>query len=308
MKIAISFSGGRTSAFMTKFLLNYYQSKWDDLKKCHIGYDFKKNKQIELKVIFANTGKEREETLEFINLCDIKFNLHTVWVESIFNMEYGHGVDCKIVDYKTASRNGEPFEKMIQKHGMPNVQAPFCSRELKAYPIKKYLKNIGWKKYYTAIGIRADEFDRNSANREKERIFYPLIELKSIKKSDVNEFWSKQDFDLDLKSYEGNCDLCYKKSFRKLMTIAKENPHLLKWWQEMENKYENFIPSFRKNNENIKLPFRFFRKKLSVLDLLEASKNNFRLAIDDSKITINQLGLFDELDQTDGCEESCEAF
>ena len=47
--LVISFSGGRTSGYLTKRLLEE-KSKWKDVI-----------------VIFANTGQEHEKTLEFIN-------------------------------------------------------------------------------------------------------------------------------------------------------------------------------------------------------------------------------------------------
>jgi hypothetical protein len=62
-----------------------------------------------------------------------------------------------LVSYETASRNGEPFEAMIQKIGIPFQFAPSCSNQLKTEAIKDYLKSLGWKKYHTALGIRFDE-------------------------------------------------------------------------------------------------------------------------------------------------------
>ena len=57
--ILISFSGGRTSAFMAKFCKEYYCN--DNLLFC-----------------FANTGKEREETLDFVHQCDKQFDLNVL--------------------------------------------------------------------------------------------------------------------------------------------------------------------------------------------------------------------------------------
>ena len=59
--------------------------------------------------LFANTGKEREETLHFLNQLDTKFNLGIVWLESKVNPIKGKGTTYKVVNFQTASRNGEPF-------------------------------------------------------------------------------------------------------------------------------------------------------------------------------------------------------
>ena len=53
--LVCTFSGGRTSAFMGLMLK-----------------ENPKYKEFDKVFIFANTGKERPETLDFINKCDIK--------------------------------------------------------------------------------------------------------------------------------------------------------------------------------------------------------------------------------------------
>lgn len=264
-------------------------------------------------VVFANTGKEREETLRFVDECDTRFELDLVWIEAVTHYEKGKGVSARVVDYNSASRNGEPFEAFIKKHGIPNIGAPKCSRELKACAIRAYARSIGWKRYYTAIGIRADEKQRiNIETMKRQRILYPLATWLNITKSDINLFWSKQGFDLQLKSYEGNCDLCWKKSLRKLMTIVSENPHLAEWWRSMEQRYENFIPASSLHNLKIKTPIRFYRDNMSVDDILYDASFDFDPATDDSKTIDNykQLAFFNEwLDtQEGGCSQSCEAF
>jgi hypothetical protein len=287
-KLLISFSGGRTSAYMTWWLLKNMQHKY------------------EMIVVFANTGKERKETLDFVNKCDIHFGFNTVWIEAKVNYEKGVGTSFNIVDYSTADRLGRIYEEHISKYGMPNQNAPQCTRELKQIPIDKYIKSIGWKKYQTALGIRTDEPKRLNWEKKKKRKLLYFAELFEVYKSDVNRFWSKQCFDLELKSYEGNCDFCFKKSLRKLMTIAKENPQLADWWREMEQKYGNFDP--RKTG---KTPFRFFRDEMTIDEIIEESNFPFELSKDESKkiATHRQLAIWDDyLDSNNGCTESCEVF
>lgn len=280
-KLLVSFSGGQTSAYMTKWCLDNLSDKY------------------EMVVVFANTGKEREETLQFVNECDKRFGFNTIWVEAVVNHEKGKGTSFKVVSFETASRNGEPFEEVIKKYGIPNSSFPHCTRELKTVPIHKYIKSIGWKKYYTAIGIRKDEIDRIDKNYKKRRFVYPFIALNMnpSDKIDVNIFWLMQDFRLNLKGYEGNCDLCWKKSDRKILTLLLESPNRSEWWDEMQKKYG-------------KDKYYFFRKNRSITELIKQSQSPFKEARDDSKDTIKfvQEDLWDDLDLTYGCEESCEPF
>lgn len=290
-KLLISFSGGRTSAYMTWWLLKNMQHKY------------------EMVVVFANTGKEREETLQFVDRCDREFAFNVVWVEAFVHYTKNKGTTHIVTNFKDAERNGEPFEDVIFKYGLPNQNAPHCSRELKKQPIKSYAKSIGWKQYETALGIRSDEPKRLDWDSKKKNKFLYFAELFHVTKSDVNLFWANQSFDLELKSYEGNCDLCYKKGLRKLMTIAKDKPELADWWREMENKYSMFTPESRINKA--KPPYRFFRDNMTIDEIIEESKLPFEESKDDSKIIADarQIALWDDyLDSNNGCTESCEIF
>ena len=331
-KLLISFSGGRTSAYMAYWIKN----EWKDRYK------------YEIAVVFANTGKEKEATLEFVEKCDKLWNLGVVWVEAImffgliingkrhtFSLQNYERVvrklkklgytdnfinsierfDApalhKVVEFKTASRNGKPFEDTIKKYGIPNQSFPHCTRVMKLVPIQSFAKReLGWEKYFTAIGIRKDEPQRlNWERAKKERLLYPLALNNPKTKSDIALFWSKQPFNLELKSFEGNCDFCWKKAFRKLMTIHKENPEIYKWWLDMEKKYENYTPPSR--SEKSKPPYRFFRNGTSVEEIIEESTFPFEFAVDESndidKWKQTSLWNFD-LDSNYGCTESCEVF
>ena len=278
--ILISFSGGLTSAFMTYHLI-------------------KKHKDANILIVFSNTGKERDETLDFIRDCAENWNLDIHWIEYIRGTEHGFKNWFKVVDYESASRNGEPFENYIKVFGrVPNAGVPDCSKYLKQYPIHKYAKKyFGTNDYYTAIGIRWDEKHRVNWNYAKEKkYFYPLITEFASTKEFIHKFWSNQNFTLNLKSYQGNCDCCWKKSKRKLYTIAKENPNLFKWWQKMEEKYGE--------------DGNFYRKQTSATDILNDSKifPDSKIAKCDtilSKEKNKQLSFFDGLDSEMSC--NCEA-
>lgn len=290
-KLVISFSGGRTSAYMTKMLLDSLDRSIYDIA-----------------VVFANTGKEREETLDFVHECDIRFGFDTIWIEAVINPVRGEGTRAKVVDYHSADRSGRVFEEMIKKYGIPNTSFLHCTRELKTNAITSYVRDqLGWKNYYTAIGIRSDEIDRINPKRKKLRYIYPLITIFPATKYTVNEFWIRQEFDLRLKSYEGNCDLCYKKSDRKLLTLCREIPDRTVWWEEMEDKYSEFIPEGRTCE---KTPIRFYRKNRTIKDLVDLSKLDFVMSKDESKIVRHEMqtSFIDDLDISNGCSESCEPF
>jgi 3'-phosphoadenosine 5'-phosphosulfate sulfotransferase (PAPS reductase)/FAD synthetase len=276
-KLLITFSGGRTSAYMTWWLFNEWKDRenWDKL------------------VVFANTGKESEGTLFFVDECANEWNIDIKWIEG-YPSEIGKGwsVNHKLVSYETASRNGEPFEAMIKKLGIPFQSAPFCSPQLKTAPIKNYLKSIGWTKYYTAIGIRYDEQKRINKNYKKQRIIYPLIEFNPVTKNQIKQWWDLQSFDLDIHPDDGNCVGCWKKSFNVLARIMERSPNSFDWWQKMIDEYGT-----SKHKSYIGDTQSFYRGNKSINDIKEMAKL--------SQAELKQITLFEPLD---GCSESCEAF
>ena len=267
-KLLVSFSGGETSAFMAQWL-------W-------------KNKQDEYEMlfVFANTGQENEETLQFVDKCENEFGFKINWIECDVKDGKGNGTSFTLTDFKNAKRNGEPFEQVIKKYGIPNPAFLHCTRELKMNPIKAFAKSIwGKEKYYLAIGIRVDEFDRMNDKFKELRIIYPLISEIPMTKPKINFWWKQQSFRLNLKGYQGNCVTCYKKSDKKLFQIAKENPNAFDFFDRMEQEYGNGQQIFRQNR--------------TTKQILEQAKDWNGNVIDDSQnITI----------QTDLFSESCEVF
>ena len=177
--LVCTFSGGRTSAFMGLMLKEY--AKYKDFDKVYI---------------FANTGKEFPETLDFINKCDKEWGLNIVWLEADVQDEKGVGTTFKVVDYETASRNGQPFEAMLKKYPLPNNMASNCTRELKLAPINKFVKSLGYDEVYTAMGIRYDERHRESNAAKEQNIIYPLIYDLKVDNKFIRDWWDRQPFDL----------------------------------------------------------------------------------------------------------------
>lgn len=293
-RLLISFSGGETSAYMTNWVLNNWRKKY-----------------AEILVVFANTGQENEQTLEFIRDCDEHFGFNTVWIEAVQYHNERKSPGFKVVTFSTASRKGEPFESAIIKYGIPNAKFKDCTRNLKQKPIEAYARAQGWVlgTYDLAIGIRADEIDRMSTLASTRRIVYPLILAHPMTKPKINSWWATQSFRLQLKGYQGNCKWCWKKSFRKHLTLISETPEIYYFPRKMESLYGKIGPEFNKINPVTPLAadYRrvFFRGSKSVDDLFaeyEIKKDTFLRADDDAAV-------FDpDFDIGAGCEESCEVF
>ena len=287
-RLIVSFSGGRTSAYMTHRILQEWREEYD-----------------EINVLFANTGLEHEKTLEFVKECDEQFGFNTVWLEAVTHEEMGKGQTHKIVTFDNCSRNGEPYYDYAAKHGLPNVAAPKCTDCLKLKPIRSYVREVlGHKKrdYKQCVGIRVDEMDRMSSDAMSLGVIYPLVKW-NITKENVITWWKKQDFDLEIPEHLGNCVTCFKKSDRKLMTIAKHSPEFFEPMIKMGAELMECGPLYRRTGETRPM----FRKNRTAKDIIASSKSNFSEWIPGFDEQI-QMSMFEpsELDLSNGCTESCE--
>jgi 3'-phosphoadenosine 5'-phosphosulfate sulfotransferase (PAPS reductase)/FAD synthetase len=228
----ISFSGGRTSAYMLKQILDAHGGTLPD----------------DVHVCFANTGKEREETLRFVHECGTRWGVRVRWLEwrdyrdEYARKEGAHRCWYEEVGYNSASRNGEPFDALIAFKGnyLPNGAQRFCSEQLKVLTMHRFMGDIGFPagSYTEAIGLRADEqhrllkmYGENVENGRK--CIAPLAQAK-IHKPDVMAFWRAQDFDLGLEPWEGNCTLCFQKGKGIRKRILRDDPSVGVWWQAKE--------------------------------------------------------------------------
>tara|TARA_R100001086_G_C11804341_1_gene249725 strand:+ start:192 stop:1055 length:864 start_codon:yes stop_codon:yes gene_type:complete len=256
----ITFSGGRTSGFLLHKILENYNGKLPS----------------DAHVVFDNTGKEMPQTLDFVNDCQNKWDVKIHWLEFVPN---GELAGFKEVTYETASRNGEPFEKVIDfythrreqnetivgnKALLPNPIARYCTRWLKENCNHLFMKSKGHMAWDMTLGLRYDEPRRVARVKNKDtrnRIHRTPLYDDKVTVEMVNNFWRLNDFDLELpvvnnETIHGNCDLCFLKSNKKMQYLIKENPQRAEWWSEQEIRTGTFFrkdkPSYQKLIEDIK--------------------------------------------------------
>ena len=225
----VSFSGGRTSGFMLRQILDAHEGKPDGLEVC-----------------FQNTGLEHPATLDFIKEVGERWEVPITWLEYCLDENGDHSF--KIVDYDTASRDGEPFTQLIEKKQyLPNPIARICTVNLKMRILHRFLKTIPEfdqaETYVNAIGLRADEPRRalrmiNNGDRDgdgKDSVV-PMYHAGHTEE-DVLEFWKAQPFDLNLPlvgNMAGNCVGCFLKGAGKLEVLMEEMPENFEWWERAE--------------------------------------------------------------------------
>lgn len=249
----ISFSGGRTSGYMLRRILDA-------------------GLRPDVHIVFCNTGKEYEQTLYFVQQCSFRWSVHINWLE--YYREYlpvykkadvadiaararaasgraeiskPRGVTepgYRITNFRIASRNGEPYRNFVDMNGLPNPATRTCTTELKVRVMKKWMIAHGYKKWDSVIGIRADEPKRvaklSRQPPERWSNVMPLARA-GVTEPDVLAFWRQQPFDLGLSAdpilgtYRGNCDGCVLKATDKLLRIEREEPGRLAWWEKLEN-------------------------------------------------------------------------
>ena len=254
----LSFSGGRTSGFMLREILDHFDNKLPE----------------QLYVVFANTGKEMDATLDFVRDCGERWNVKIHWIE------WHEEKKIVEVNHNSASRNGEPYDKLINKRKfLPNPVTRYCTSELKIRPMKELTMARGHKSWFNYVGLRYDEphrVARLARAKDKER-WDSEAPLHGAKKTvrDVAKFWDNCDFDLRLpgingKTPLGNCDLCFLKGKNTIMNIMKNYPEKAQWWIDQEKKQlgdkskDGFV--FRHDRANYKTLLEISKSQLDLFD------------------------------------------
>lgn len=195
--------------------------------------------------LFANTGLEEPETLDFVAECSEHWGIPITW------LEYRSGKSFAVVDRARASLDGTPFTALvIDKRRLPNPVQRFCTAELKVRTMRRYLQSQGvdLENDFCALGIRADEPRR--AAKIKARFesgkdgcdlepWLPLVPA-GVTVQTVHDFWRGQAFGLRLASdgkrtFAGNCNLCFCKPYEQRLALIAEKPERAVWWVQQES-------------------------------------------------------------------------
>ena len=218
----VSFSGGRTSAYLLRKVLDAHGGTLPP----------------GVHVLFANTGKEHPGTLDFVRDCGERWDVQIVWLEYDGRDGKGGRLSYREVTHATASRAGEPFAALIaSKQALPNWGARWCTQELKVARLRAWMRVRGYESWTDAVGLRADEPRRvarikGDHTQEVTRVT-PLADA-GVTVEDVARFWAAQPFDLAVPYGAGNCDLCFMKAARVLREQVRERPDLTTWWSDRE--------------------------------------------------------------------------
>lgn len=326
MKHIVSFSGGRTSAYLV-YLME---------KK-------RKAEGLDVEYIFCDTGAEHPKTYEFIRNVINHFGIKLTCLRGNFNQPIGDGLTVDVVSIDEIGHNliNGPFAQLMRKYGTPTVAAAWCTTRMKEDVANKYFFMMGYDKRKQYLGMRTDEPARyfglkawqilrkhQYPNYELHRLFnearsgsdlkdwwltggarelivervksldekgiHYLAELEEVEKQDVLDFWKLQPFDLEIDEHLGNCVFCIKKSVNKVALAMRDEEELLTAWKLAIDNGSDRLSAANGIDKGV-----MYRGNSSI----ETIEQQFsELSRDELKDTIRSMR------DTHPCAESCEPF
>ncbi len=276
MNKVVSFSGGRTSAYLCKVMIDKFGRD---------NVDF----------IFMDTGAEHPKTYEFIRKVNKHFDLNLTCLRGDFNQPLGKGHSYKIVSINDICADLKPYKNMVDKYGTPTVASGWCTSRMKEETHDKYCNDkYGKGNYQTWIGIRADEPRRLGGIGKKETLKY-MAEITDAEKQDILNYWSKMPFDLGIDEWLGNCVFCFKKSNLKLAAAQRDEPELYMQWLDMVEAAPD------RNKKDGRNSMHMYRKQKTLPELIATFDGSTGQEI---KARIRGSKMID----TNSCSESCEVY
>lgn len=272
-KQIISFSGGRTSAYLCYLL---------------------KQTGVDVDVIFMDTGAEHPKTYDFVRKCNEYFGLSITCLRTVVNPIKGKGVTYKVVPVEDIQQDLEPYFDMCKKYSTPYTHGAFCTKTMKTVPFQKYCDGkYGKGSYNVWLGIRADEPKR--LPKEKKVGYSYLADISEFEKQDIIDFWREMPFDLEITEFLGNCVFCVKKGNNKLAIAAKDEPQMAANFIKMIE--DDSVPiNFENDRHSKTIMYRNGHSLKSIIAMYED--------VPREDIVKSLRRSFD----TGSCSESCEVF
>jgi hypothetical protein len=334
MKKVVSFSGGRTSAYLCSVMIDTFG---------HENVDF----------IFMDTGAEHPKTYDFVRSVNKELGLNLICLRGRFNQPLGKGLEFDIVRVEDLKTDLNAFAGEVGKYGVPYIGGMHCTSRMKLLTFQKHCdKEYGKGNYETWLGIRADEparlvgdknyksikknlglsdksildmfrtFSCNGSQdlysrhfvsgedlekdifkklnshllkkRDEDNVRY-LAEIDENDKRDILDWWGDQSFDLGIDEWLGNCVFCPKKSNLKLAAAQRDEPALYAQWLNML--YSDSV----RLDHNTGHWSKMYRGKQSLESLIATFDGSTGAEI---KRRIRGGKMLD----TNSCSESCEVF
>jgi hypothetical protein len=296
MNHVVSFSGGRTSAYLVYLIEQMRKSgEWTD----------------PVEYIFMDTGAEHPKTYEFIKKCVEHFGIELTCLHGYFEHPVGKGNSYNVIPLEDCNFNmkGGPMARMMLKYGLPTVMGAWCTSRMKEETHDKYCDDkYGKGNYVTWLGIRADEPARLKIGKRKDLRY--MAEITDFEKDDVLDFWAGMPFDLEIQEHLGNCVFCIKKSINKIALAARDEPILaMEWMSAIENAtdrlnqpkekiYGGLFPDKYVQHVQKGVMYRNHNSMESIIAKFELHSR------DEIYDTIRSM----KRKESGGCTESCEAF
>lgn len=201
----VSFSGGRTSAYLVHLM------------------EERRKRGEEVHYIFMDTGAEHPKTYDFVRNVANYWNINVTCLRVIPAPELGQPSTYEVLDIAEIKPDLIPWRRVLAKYGHPYVGGAFCTDRMKTVPFTKYCQEVfGRGNYQTWLGMRADEPKRI----KRVDSFSYLADISDFEKQDVLDWWKEQPFDLGIQEHLGNCVFCIKKSMQKVALATKDEPEL----------------------------------------------------------------------------------
>lgn len=260
--LLVAVSGGRSSAMMAYHI--HTSDEYKDFEKIYV---------------FANTGMERPETIQFLKNINDVWGIPLTLIEGKYSKTMGIGIEYQIVDFENLNMNALPFEEAIMHKnkgifdGLPNQESPYCSSAMKTIPCEKFANEIfGKNNYIKAIGYRREDMPKRISwpeVRQDEKRIFPLITdfSEPIGLTELNAWWNTQSFQLGVNSKFSNCELCWKKSDKNIVESIRQGTRFVDWWLRMEEQYGNTA----------------FRNRKSIADFVSIANQPTTMEIDFSE-------------------------
>ena len=276
MKKVVSFSGGRTSAYLCTIMIDKFGRD---------NVDF----------IYMDTGAEHPKTYEFIKNVNKIFDLNLICLRGDFNQPLGKGHTYNVVDIESIQHDLGPFTEMVKKYGTPSTAGKWCTSRMKQEIHDMYCDDhYGKENYETWIGIREDE-PRRLGNIGKSQFIRYMAEITNADKQEVISWWDGKSYDLGIPEWLGNCVFCFKKSNLKLAAAQRDEPTLYSDWLDMIDQAKE-RPQQERESRHV-----MYRKKLTLPQLIATFDGSTGAEI---KARIRGGKMID----TNSCSESCEVF